>query len=151
MFPVAAFLRKKWPIQLAFLIFIVCRIFLSSITVCNTYTLLIQKIAKLLDSMLNEDKGKFVTYFWISPRSGRIVNDFHLSQTGFEILNKRLIQIVTWKKGKAIPLQSWTGPEGSRRLRLPDSRQLAHEGGKVVSRTHRPPLSPGNIPGTHFC
>jgi len=23
-------------------------------------------------------------------------------------------------KGKAIPLQTWTGPEGSRRLRLPD-------------------------------
>jgi hypothetical protein len=23
-------------------------------------------------------------------------------------------------KGKAIPLQAWTGPEGSRRLRLPD-------------------------------
>jgi len=23
-------------------------------------------------------------------------------------------------KGKAIPLQVWTGPEGSRRLRLPD-------------------------------
>ena len=23
------------------------------------------------------------------------------------------------KKGKAIPLQAWTGPEGSRRLRLP--------------------------------
>jgi hypothetical protein len=23
-------------------------------------------------------------------------------------------------KGKAIPLQGWTGPEGSRRLRLPD-------------------------------
>ena len=31
------------------------------------------------------------------------------------------------------------------------SRQLAHEGGKVVSPTHRSPLSPGNIPGTHFC
>jgi hypothetical protein len=30
-------------------------------------------------------------------------------------------------------------------------RQSAHEGGKVVSPTHRPPLSPGNIPGTHFC
>jgi len=26
----------------------------------------------------------------------------------------------------------------------------AHEGGKVVSLTHRPPLPPGNIPGTHF-
>jgi len=23
-------------------------------------------------------------------------------------------------KGKAIPLEAWTGPEGSRRLRLPD-------------------------------
>jgi hypothetical protein len=23
-------------------------------------------------------------------------------------------------KGKAIPLQAWTGPEGSRRARLPD-------------------------------
>jgi hypothetical protein len=23
-------------------------------------------------------------------------------------------------KGKAIPLQAWTGPEGSRRMRLPD-------------------------------
>jgi len=31
------------------------------------------------------------------------------------------------------------------------SRQSAHEGGKVVSTTHRPPLPPGNIPGTHFC
>jgi hypothetical protein len=31
------------------------------------------------------------------------------------------------------------------------SRQSAHEGGKVVSPTHRPPLHPGNIPGTHFC
>jgi len=31
------------------------------------------------------------------------------------------------------------------------SRQLAHKSGKVVSPTHRPPLLPGNIPGTHFC
>ena len=31
------------------------------------------------------------------------------------------------------------------------SRQSAHEGGKVVSPTHRPLLPPGNIPGTHFC
>jgi hypothetical protein len=35
-------------------------------------------------------------------------------------------------KGKAIPLQVWTGPEGSRRSRLPDLlRQSAHEGGKL--------------------
>ena len=31
------------------------------------------------------------------------------------------------------------------------SRQSAHDGGKVVSLMHRPPLPPGNIPGTHFC
>jgi len=31
------------------------------------------------------------------------------------------------------------------------SRQSAHKGGKVVSPTHRPPLTLGNIPGTHFC
>jgi len=26
--------------------------------------------------------------------------------------------------GKAIPLQAWTGPEGSRRLRLPDLKTI---------------------------
>ena len=31
------------------------------------------------------------------------------------------------------------------------SRQSAHEGGRDVSLTHRPLLTPGNIPGTHFC
>ena len=30
-------------------------------------------------------------------------------------------------------------------------RQSAHEGGKVVSPTHRPPLPLGDIPGTRFC
>jgi hypothetical protein len=29
------------------------------------------------------------------------------------------------------------------------SRQSKHEGGKVVSPTHRPPLPPGHTPGTH--
>jgi hypothetical protein len=27
-------------------------------------------------------------------------------------------------KGKAIPLQVWTGPEGSRRMRLPDFKTI---------------------------
>ena len=31
------------------------------------------------------------------------------------------------------------------------SRQLTPDGGKIVSPMHRPPLSPENIPGTHFC
>ena len=54
-------------------------------------------------------------------------------------------------KGKAIPLQAWSGPEGSRKLRFPDFMTTAQDGGKVVSLTHRPPLHPGNTPGTHFC
>jgi hypothetical protein len=31
----------------------------------------------------------------------------------------------TWVKGKAIPLQALTGPEGSRRLRLPDFKTIS--------------------------
>jgi hypothetical protein len=54
-------------------------------------------------------------------------------------------------KGKAVPLQAWSGPEGSRKLRFPDFMTTAQDGGKVVSLTHLPPLPPGNMPGTHFC
>ena len=54
-------------------------------------------------------------------------------------------------KGKAVPLQAWSDPEGSRKLRFPDFMTTAQDGGKVVSLTHRPPLPPGNAPGTHFC
>jgi len=45
-------------------------------------------------------------------------------------------------KGKAVPLQAWSGPEGSRMFRFPDFMTTAQEGGKVVSPTHRPPLTP---------
>ena len=54
-------------------------------------------------------------------------------------------------KGKAVPLQTWSDPEGSRKLRLPDFMTTAQDGGKVVNLTHRPPLTPENTPGTHFC
>jgi hypothetical protein len=57
----------------------------------------------------------------------------------------------TIKKSKAVPLQAWSGPEGSRKLRFPDFIITAQDGGKVVSLTHRPPLPPGNTSGTHFC
>ena len=55
------------------------------------------------------------------------------------------------KKGKAVPLQARSGPEGSRNLRVPDFMKTAKDGDKVVSLTNRPPLSPGNTPSTHFC
>jgi len=59
--------------------------------------------------------------------------------------------IVIIKKGKAVPLEAWKAPEGSRNLRFPDFTTMAQEDGKVVSLTHLPPLPPGNLPGTHFC
>jgi len=52
---------------------------------------------------------------------------------------------------KSVPLQAWSSPEGRRKLRFPDYVTMAQDGGKVVSLTHRPPLPPGNTPGTHFC
>jgi hypothetical protein len=52
---------------------------------------------------------------------------------------------------KAVPLQAWSGPEGSRKLRFSDYMTTAQDGGKAVSLTHRPPLPPGKAPGTHFC
>jgi len=55
------------------------------------------------------------------------------------------------KKGKAVPLQAWSGPEGSRKLRFPDFMTSAQDGCKIVNLTHRPPLPPENTPGTHFC
>ena len=54
-------------------------------------------------------------------------------------------------KGDAVPLQAWSGPEGSGKLRFRDFTKTAQDGGKVVSLTHRPPLPPGNVPGNHFC
>jgi len=46
------------------------------------------------------------------------------------------------KKSKAVPLQAWSGPEGSRKLRFPDYMKTARDGGKVVSLTDRPSLPP---------
>jgi hypothetical protein len=59
-------------------------------------------------------------------------------------------RVIILGKGKAGPLQAWSGPEGSRKLRFPDSMTTTQDGGKVVSLMHRPPLPPGNAPGTHF-
>jgi hypothetical protein len=58
---------------------------------------------------------------------------------------------VTRDKCKAIHYRPWQA------MRVPGCwgfqilRQSALEGGKVVNPTHRPPLPPGNIPGTNFC
>ena len=53
--------------------------------------------------------------------------------------------------GPFSPQSVGSDPEVSRELRFPDYMTTVRDGGKVVSLTHRPPLPPGNAPGTHFC
>ena len=53
-------------------------------------------------------------------------------------------------KGEAVRLQAWSGPEGSRKLRFPDFTTMAQDSGKIINLMHRPPLPPGNAPGTQF-
>jgi hypothetical protein len=45
-------------------------------------------------------------------------------------------------KGKAVPLQACSGPEGSRKLRFSDFLTTAQDYGKVVSLTHRAAFTP---------
>jgi hypothetical protein len=77
----------------------------------------------------------------------------HYSRAEFEpfkyLLTVILLHLIL--TGKAVPLQAWSGPKGSRKLRFPDFLTTAQYGGKVVSLTNRPHLPPGNTPGTHFC
>jgi len=46
----------------------------------------------------------------------------HCVQTSYKTLSAFLA--VGKSKGKTIPLQAWTGPEGFRRLRLPDFKKI---------------------------
>ena len=45
-------------------------------------------------------------------------------------------------KGKAVPLQAWSGPQGSRKLRFPDFMTTAQDCGKVVSLTQPSAFTP---------
>jgi len=58
----------------------------------------------------------------------------------FTILKFYIIFSAIKKISKTIPLQAWSGPEGSRKLRFPDFMTTAQDGVKVVSLTHRSPL-----------
>ena len=77
----------------------------------------------------------------------KFLDQYFDSSYNFSLRAFRLARV----KGKSVPLQAWSGPEGSRKLRFPDFMTTEQGGGKVVSHTHRLHLPPGNPPGTHFC
>ena len=81
--------------------------------------------------------------------SRKILQQGHsLAEVSLYFLYVRFVRCV---KNKAVPLEAWTGPEGSRKLKFLDFVTTAQDGGKVVSLAHRPPLPPGSTLGTHFC
>jgi len=60
-----------------------------------------------------------------------LLRDFWIRETGtgqqLAQLNDRYMMMMFYnfiKKGKTIPLQAWTGPEGSRKLRLRDFKTI---------------------------
>jgi len=60
--------------------------------------------------------------------------------------------IDTTVKGKAIPTQTWRGPECSRRLRFPGLETIGTWRWQFCQ-PYAPAafIPPVNIPGTHFC
>ena len=93
-------------------------------------------VAQLAEALRYKSEGRGVRFpmmsleFFIDNPPGRTMA-LGLTQPLTEI-----------SKGKVIPLQAWSGPEGCRKLRFPDFMTTAQDGGKVVSLTHRPPLPP---------
>ena len=92
-----------------------------------------------------------VWLIWVLEACAEFIQIWSVVEIGYLIVRWCLKDVSSVVKGKAVPLQAWTGPGVSRKLRLPDYMTTAQKGGKVVKLMHRPPLPPGNTRGTHFC
>jgi len=90
-------------------------------------------------------------YLLINVCSFSIIKDYDVLFIAGKVLVIIIVSSSSSSKGKAVPSQVWSCPERSRKLWFPDFMTTAQDSGKVVSLTHRPPLPPGNAPGTHLC
>jgi hypothetical protein len=68
-----------------------------------------------------------LNFRFLVTRFGTLEFTLNLVRSIIFILNNIITECMLVQiniKGKAIPLQAWTGPEGSRRLRLPDFKTV---------------------------
>jgi len=56
---------------------------------------------------------------------------FYVIYSKVRIPNTTFFNFTLLLKGKAVPLQAWTGPEGSRKLRFPHFMTMAQDGGRL--------------------
>ena len=87
------FLRKIWPIQFTFLPFIVCRIFMSSLTLCNTYSFLEQSVQTFFSNLLQHHIVNLSRYFWSTVRSVQILFPYQAGSKCSTLLSSTLIYI----------------------------------------------------------
>ena len=66
------FLRKMWPIQLAFRFLISYRIFLCSLTLSNTSSFLTWSVQLIFSIFLQHHISKLSRYFWSAARSVQV-------------------------------------------------------------------------------
>ena len=61
--------RKIWPAKIAFLLFIVCGISHSSLTLCNTFSFFTPSVRLILSLLLQHHNSNLPKYFWYTSRS----------------------------------------------------------------------------------
>jgi hypothetical protein len=66
------FVRKMWPIQLALLLLNLCRIFFSSLTICNTLSCLIGTVHLIFSVLHQYHILRLLRNFWSTLRSVRV-------------------------------------------------------------------------------
>jgi hypothetical protein len=92
----------------------------------------VSDVAAVLKTM---QRFVFCSLIWERRKCDSCVDGMQLAQDrantrrnlGVSSLAKRLsalLDLLVVSKGKTTPLQAWTGPEGSRRLRLPDFKTV---------------------------
>jgi len=92
-------------------------------------------------SIIQPDRGRDNTAHMVGALSENSSQPVSLQQAN---MNSHPNSETTHRYKQSVPLQAWSGPEGSRKLRFPNFMTTVQDGGKIVSLTHWPPLPPEN-------